>query len=309
MPRTGWALAQAPFFWVSRKGSSSVLVVPFHQPLQRPHREAVAQPMRVDLRETRFEPGSDTGTGAGEHAGPGRERASACPGRQQAGAPAGSNQAAALTRGQRVPRHRTPAESRHHVKAETIATWVVSVWQKRQLGEYAPSWDPGGVHSPNSLFAASFAQAGFAMEIPSPELFYELLPPHYVRIDARRGVKIRGLWYDDEKVLRDYRGQRSTRGGKHKGHWVIRRDPRDRRAVFFQDPITHAWHPLAWTGLPAVGQMPAFGDARVRDLLKKAEASGIKPKSDTELLPVLLELIGSKIPVSQWPAQLSKSQR
>ena len=55
--------------------------------------------------------------------------------------------------------------------------------------------------------------------------------------------------------------------------------------------------------------MPAFGDARVRDLLKKAEAGGMKPKSDTELLPVLLELIGSKIPVSQWPAQLSKSQR
>ena len=190
-----------------------------------------------------------------------------------------------------------------------IATWIVSVWQKRQLGEYAPSWDPGGAHSPNSLFAASFAQAGFAMEIPSPELFYELLPAHYVRIDARRGVKIRGLWYDDEKVLRDYRGQRSTRGGEHKGQWVIRRDPRDRRAVFFQDPITHAWHPLAWTGLPAVGQMPAFGDARVRDLLKKAGACGMKPKSDAELLPVLLELIGSKIPVSQWPAQLSKSQR
>ncbi|MBT2480081.1 DDE-type integrase/transposase/recombinase [Streptomyces sp. ISL-94] len=190
-----------------------------------------------------------------------------------------------------------------------IATWIVKIWQTRQLGEYAPSWDPDGVHSPNSLFAASFAQAGLAMEIPSPELFYELLPSHYVRIDARRGVKIRGLWYDDEKILRDYRGQRSTRGGKHKGQWLIRRDPRDRRTVFFQDPITHAWHPLAWTGQPAVGQMPAFGDARVRDLLKKAASCGMKPKSDTELLPVLLELIGSAIPVSQWPTQMNKSQR
>ena len=130
-----------------------------------------------------------------------------------------------------------------------------------------------------------------------------------MRIDARRGVKIRGLWYDDDKVLRDYRGQRSTRGGRHKGQWLIRRDPRDRRAVYFQDPITHAWHALAWTGLPTVGQMPAFGDARVRDLLRKAEACGMKPKSDTELLPVLLELIGSKIPVSRWPSQLNKSQR
>ncbi|WP_406016712.1 hypothetical protein [Streptomyces sp. NBC_00984] len=190
-----------------------------------------------------------------------------------------------------------------------IATWIVKIWQTRQLGEYAPSWDLDGVHSPNSLFAASFAQAGLAMEIPSPELFYELLPSHYVRIDARRGVKIRGLWYDDEKILRDYRGQPSTRGGKHKGQWLIRRDPRDRRTVFFQDPITHAWHPLAWTGQPAVGQMPAFGDARVRDLLKKAASCGMKPKSDTELLPVLLELIGSTIPVSQWPTQMNKSQR
>jgi transposase InsO family protein len=190
-----------------------------------------------------------------------------------------------------------------------VATWIVAVWQKRKLGEYAPHWDPDGGHSPDSLFAASFAQTGFAMEIPAPELFYELLPVHYVAIDARRGVKIRGLWYDDEKVLRDYRGQRSTRGGKHKGKWVIRRDPRDRRSVFFQDPITHAWHALPWTGMPSVGQTPAFGDARVRDLMKKAAASGMKPKSDAELLPVLLELIGSKIPVSQWPTQMKKSQR
>ncbi len=190
-----------------------------------------------------------------------------------------------------------------------IATWIVAVWQKRQLGEYAPSWDPDGVHSPNSLFAASFAQTGFAMEIPAPELFYELLPVHYVAIDARRGVKIRGLWYDDDTVLHDYRGHRSTRGGKHKGKWVIRRDPRDRRNVFFQDPITSSWHALAWTGMPSVGQMPGFGDARVRDLLKKAGACGMKPETDAELLPVLLELIGSKIPVSRWPTQMKKPQR
>ena len=189
-----------------------------------------------------------------------------------------------------------------------VATWIVSVWQCRALGEFAPSWDPDGVHSPNTLFAASFAQAGFAMEIPSPELFYELLPAHYVRIDARRGVKIRGLWYDGPE-LGDYRGQRSSRGGKHKGQWVIRRDPRDRRTVFFQDPVSHVWSPLSWTGMPQVGQMPAFGDARVRELMKKVAAGGMKPKSDTELLPVLLELIGSKIPVSAWPTQMSKAQR
>ncbi|MFJ1840819.1 transposase [Streptomyces sp. NPDC088146] len=190
-----------------------------------------------------------------------------------------------------------------------IATWIVAVWQRRRLGEYAPSWDPGGDHSPNSLFAASFAQAGFAMEIPSAELFYELLPVHYVqKIDARRGVKIRGLWYD-APALDPYRGQRSARGGKHKGQWIIRRDPRDRRSVFFQDPLTHGWHPLAWTGLPCEGQAPAFGDARVRELLKKAQACGLRPRTDDELLPVLLELLGSRVPVSQWPTRLPKSAR
>jgi transposase InsO family protein len=190
-----------------------------------------------------------------------------------------------------------------------IATWIVAVWQKRKLGECAPSWDPDGSHSPNSLFAASFAQTGFAMDIPSPELFYELLPAHYVRIDRRRGVKIRGLWYDDPGVLRDYRGELSTRGGKHKGKWVIRRDPRDRRQVFFQDPISHDWYPLPWTGMPKAGQMPAFADARVTELLQKADAAGLKPKSDSELLPVLLELIGSNIPVSRWPTQQQKKSR
>ena len=189
-----------------------------------------------------------------------------------------------------------------------IASWIVAVWQRRQLGEYAPGWDPDGTHSPNSLFAASFAQAGFAMQIPSPDLFYELLPAHYISRVSRRGVKVRGLWYDGP-VLEGYRGTVSSRGGRRKGQWVIRRDPRDRRSVFFQDPVTHAWHELPWTGMPPGGQAPAFGDARVRDLLKKAGACGLRPKSDAELLPVLLEMIGARIPVSQWPAQMTKAER
>ena len=135
------------------------------------------------------------------------------------------------------------------------------------------------------------------------------MPTRYVSIDERRGVKIRGLWHDDEGILAGYRGTRSSRGGRHKGQWVIRRDPRDRRAVFFQDPFTRAWHPLRWTGLPEAGQVPAFGDARVRDLMKAVKDSGRTPAADADLLPRLLELIGSSVPVSQWPARMSKAQR
>src|ERR1035441_11001016 len=28
-----------------------------------------------------------------------------------------------------------------------IATWAVKIWQNRELGEYAPAWDPGTRHS------------------------------------------------------------------------------------------------------------------------------------------------------------------
>lgn len=71
-----------------------------------------------------------------------------------------------------------------------IATWIVGQWQNRQLGEHAPCWDPAGDHSPNTLFAAAMGQGGFPMEIPAPELYYQLLPAHYVAIHGQRGVKI-----------------------------------------------------------------------------------------------------------------------
>ncbi|WUA12813.1 hypothetical protein OG225_43355 (plasmid) [Nocardia sp. NBC_01377] len=188
-----------------------------------------------------------------------------------------------------------------------IATWIVKVWQNRRLGEHAPSWDPTGDHSPNTLFAASMVQGGFAMQIPSPELYYQLLPPHHVSVDPERGVKVCGLHYKGE-ALRPYLNEDSTRGGKHKRKYVVRRDPRDARTVFFQDPRTHVWEPLRWTGLPDHDEVPCFGDARVRETLTAARNSGLRPRSDRELLPVLLELLGAHVPVRDWPS-MPKARR
>ncbi|WP_306610667.1 hypothetical protein [Streptomyces lunaelactis] len=82
----------------------------------------------------------------------------------------------------------TVAEMEH-----LIATWIVKVWQNRRFDSYAPSWDPGGDHSPNSLFAAAMAQGGFSLRIPSAELYYQLLPTHRVMIHGKRGVKIKNV--------------------------------------------------------------------------------------------------------------------
>ena len=189
-----------------------------------------------------------------------------------------------------------------------IATWIVKVWQNRRFDSYAPSWDPGGAHSPNSLFAAAMAQGGFALRIPPAELYYQLLPRHKVMIHGKRGVKIKNLWYNGD-ALDPYRGELSHRGGRHKNRYVIHRDPRDPCFVFFQDPRTHEWHTLRWTGLPDEGKVPAFSDARVREAMRELRRRGLAPKADTELLPVLLELIGKNFPVDQWPTQLSKKER
>ncbi|MGI8311741.1 hypothetical protein [Saccharopolyspora hattusasensis] len=200
----------------------------------------------------------------------------------------------------------TMAEMEH-----VIATWLVRVWQSRRLGEHAPAWGPGEEHSPNTLFAAAMNQGGFALQIPKPELYYQLLPAHYVKIHGRRGVKIGGLWYGkSHPVLEPYRGKPSDRGGRHKGKWVIRSDRRDRRTVFFQDPADpSAWHVLRWNGLPPEGEIPAFSDKTAEELLREARVCGLSPQSDADLLPVLLKLLGGLVPVEQWPTQLGKKAK
>lgn len=186
-----------------------------------------------------------------------------------------------------------------------VATWIVKVWQNRRLGEHAPPWAPDERHSPNTLFAASFAQGGFGLRIPSPDSYYGVLPATYVKIHRKRGVKVKNLWYDGP-ALDQYRGLRSPRGGEHAGLWRIRHDPRDRREVFFEDPADRQWHALRWTGLPPQGQVPAFSDAKVDELMVEAARSGLVPRDDRDLLPVLLELLGRHVPVEQWPGRRAK---
>jgi transposase len=191
-----------------------------------------------------------------------------------------------------------------------LATWIVKIWQNRKLDQYAPAWDPGGQHSPNTLFAAAAARDGISLEIPGPSLYYELLPAHFVKIDGRRGVKVGGLWYGGSSPeLAPYRGTLSSRSGRHRGKWMITRDPRDCREVFFEDPDDGCWHALRWNGLPPGDDVLAFSDARVREVLREAARSGLKPLDDRELLPVLLDLVAARTPVEAWPTQMSKAQR
>jgi hypothetical protein len=192
-----------------------------------------------------------------------------------------------------------------------VSQWVIQVRQCRALGEHAPAWGPGGEHGPSTLLAAAMNQCGFALRIPRPELYYELLPVHHVKVHAGRGVKIGGLWYGRaDPALKPYEGKRPARDGQRKGEWVIRSDRRDRRQVFFQDPADPAeWHALRWNGLPPEGEIPAFSDKTAEELLAEARAAGLSPRSDDDLLPVPLKPLGGVAPVSQWRSQLGKKEK
>jgi hypothetical protein len=191
-----------------------------------------------------------------------------------------------------------------------IAEFAVTVWQVRVLGEHAPAWGPGEDHSPNTLLAAAMEQGGFALQVPRPGLYYELLPAHHVKVHPGRGVKIGGLWYGKTcPELRDCQGP-SGRGGKHKDRRVVRADRRDRRQVFLQGAgEPPQWHVLRWNGLPPEGEVPAFSDKTAEELLATARRHGLSPKSDDDLLPVLLRLLGGAAPVGTWPAQLDKKKK
>ena len=191
-----------------------------------------------------------------------------------------------------------------------IADFAVKIWQNRRLGEHAPAWGPGEEHGPNTLLAAAMEQGGFRLQVPKPELYYELLPAHHVKVHPGRGVKIHGLWYGKASpALRDCQGP-SGRGGTHKNEWVIRADGRDLRQVFLQDPADPSqWHVLRWNKMPPEGEVPAFSDKTAEELLAAGRRHGLSPRSDDGQLPELLRLLGGVAPVSQWATQLGKKEK
>ncbi|HEY1700409.1 MAG TPA: hypothetical protein VGG75_11930 [Trebonia sp.] len=45
------------------------------------------------------------------------------------------------------------------------------------------------------------------------------------------------------------------------------------------------------------------------EAMKVVRDLGMKPRTDADILPVLLDLIGAAVPLSQWPGKMTKAQR
>jgi transposase InsO family protein len=106
--------------------------------------------------------------------------------------------------------------------------------------------------SPNDMYDAGLARAGFLYAPPDPDLYMELLPVearpiHHYGVELFGG----GMRFDGEG-LNGYRGQLSGIGGQLGDLWPIAYDPRDLRCVWFRDPHG-SWHRLDWEYLPEDG--------------------------------------------------------
>lgn len=138
-----------------------------------------------------------------------------------------------------------------HELEDIIREWVGLVYHRtKHDGLVIPEW-PHLDLSPNEMYEAGVAKAGFLRIPNSPGLVYDFLEV-VPRTIQHYGVEIRGLRYWGD-ALRDHVNEPSPYGGVLNGRWPIRVNPDDVRWVYFQEPDDGSWHRLEWEHAPMIG--------------------------------------------------------
>lgn len=141
---------------------------------------------------------------------------------------------------------------------QIIRDWVGAIYHRTKHGGLCVPEAPGVELSPAEMFEVGLAKTG-SLYIPTdhdlPFLFLDVA----WRTIQHYGVELDGRRYDGAALTR-YRNQRSPYGGAHAGKWPIFVDSHDVRTVWFQDPETRRYEPLAWEHAAALDQ-PFSADA------------------------------------------------
>ncbi|QUW18189.1 transposase [Agrococcus sp. Marseille-Q4369] len=135
---------------------------------------------------------------------------------------------------------------------QIIRDWVGTIYHRTKHDGLCVPELPGQPLSPAEMFEVGLAKTG-GLYIPTdPDLPFLFLDVAW-RTIQHYGVEIDGRRYDGAALTR-YRNQRSTFGGAHAGKWPIFVDSHDVRTVWFQDPETRQYEPLAWEHTAALDQ-------------------------------------------------------
>ncbi|GBF03881.1 hypothetical protein DAERI_010053 [Deinococcus aerius] len=126
----------------------------------------------------------------------------------------------------------------HEVEAR-IGEWLATHYHFRPHGGLKHPDYPKVLLSPNDLFEVGLRTAGLLVAPLGQDIYYQLLEALPARIIHDYGVEYMGLYYDHPD-LGPFRNQLSQ--DTHLKHrWIFRRDPRDLRYLYFQNPRTGAW--------------------------------------------------------------------
>jgi len=133
---------------------------------------------------------------------------------------------------------------------ELLDEWIVAGWQPRPHDGLRDPDAGRRVLSPNEMFAAAIAAAGYITMPLTGEDYLELLPVEW-RTIGDHGVQIDYRHYDSPE-LGDYRHEVSGVVGKGK-RWEIHHDPYDLSQVFVRNHRKGGWITAEWTHKSMVG--------------------------------------------------------
>ena len=162
--------------------------------------------------------------------------------------------------------------------------WLLAGWQPRPHDGLRDPLLPRRALSPNEMYAALVAAAGYLPLTLTGEDYLELLPVEWRQINAY-GIRIGYRTYDCAE-LGPWRLQHSGVTAR-RGLWEVHYDPYDATHVFVRTP--DGWVSVPWTHLPMVSA--PFAEFTWRHARALAAEQGRDDTNETEVARVLDDLL------------------
>jgi putative transposase len=167
---------------------------------------------------------------------------------------------------------------------DLLDEWLLAGWQPRPHDALRDPLLPRRALSPNEMYAALIAAAGYLPLTLSGENYLELLPVEWRQINAY-GIRIGYRTYDCAE-LGPWRLQHSGVTAR-RGLWEVHCDPYDATHVFVSTP--DGWVSVPWTHLPMVAA--PFAEFTWRHARALAAEQGRDDTNETEVARVLDDLL------------------
>ena len=167
---------------------------------------------------------------------------------------------------------------------DLLDEWILAGWQARPHEALRDPLAPRRALSPNEMYAALVAAAGYLPLTLTGEDYLELLPVAWRQVNAY-GIRVDYRTYDCPE-LGAYRLQHSGITAR-RGLWEVHYDPYDATHVFVRTP--EGWVTVPWTHLPMVSA--PFAEFTWRHARRLAAEKGKDDTNETEVARVLDDLL------------------